>query len=63
MPHALVLYLGDDATDEDAFRALAGWSGAGEGVMVAGSPPPGTAARAYLRMPEEVGALLEALAG
>jgi trehalose 6-phosphate phosphatase len=58
-----VLYLGDDTTDEDAFRALAGRGGAGEGILVAGSPPAGTAARAYARTPEEVGALFEALAG
>ncbi len=60
---APVLYLGDDATDEDAFRALAGRVGAGEGILVAESPPRDTAARAYVRTPEEVGALFKALAG
>jgi trehalose 6-phosphate phosphatase len=59
---APVLYLGDDTTDEDAFRALASWPGGGEGVLVAESPPAATAARAYVRSPEEVGALFEALA-
>jgi trehalose 6-phosphate phosphatase len=58
---APVLYLGDDRTDEDAFRALAGRGSAGEGVLVADPPPGDTAARAYLRTPEEVGALFGAL--
>jgi trehalose 6-phosphate phosphatase len=57
-----VLYLGDDTTDEDAFRALEEWGGAGEGVLVAESPR-ATAARSWLRSPEEVGAVFEALAG
>lgn len=60
---APVLYLGDDTTDEDAFRALAGRGGAGEGILVDPSPPASTAAKAYVRSPEEVGALFEALAG
>lgn len=59
---APVLYLGDDTTDEDAFRALAERSGDGEGILVADPPPPHTAARAYLRSPEEVASLFEALA-
>ena len=58
---AAVLYLGDDRTDEDAFRALAAWSPDAAGVLV-GEPTGATAARAYLRTPEEVGALLAALA-
>jgi trehalose 6-phosphate phosphatase len=62
-PAAPVLYLGDDATDEDAFRALAERGGAGEGIVVAESPPADTAARSWLRSPEEVAALFEALAG
>lgn len=60
-PGALVLYLGDDTTDEDAFRALAA-SGAGEGVVVAEEPPLDTSATSYLRSPEEVAELLETLA-
>jgi trehalose 6-phosphate phosphatase len=60
---APVLYLGDDATDEDAFRALSGWRAEGEGVLVAEEPPPaGSAARSFVRSPEEVGALFGALA-
>jgi trehalose 6-phosphate phosphatase len=62
-PDAPVLYLGDDRTDEDAFRALAGWSDSAEGVLVAEHPPEDTAARSRLRDPEEVGKLFEALAG
>lgn len=62
-PDAPVLYLGDDTTDEDAFRALAGWSGAGEGIVVADPPPAGTAARAFVRSPGEVGELFGALVG
>jgi trehalose 6-phosphate phosphatase len=57
---APVLYLGDDRTDEDAFRALAE-GGRGEGVLVAEAPGE-TAAGAWLRSPDEVGALLLALA-
>jgi trehalose 6-phosphate phosphatase len=60
-PGAPVLYLGDDRTDEDAFRALAGLGGAHEGVLV-DDPGGETAARSYLRDPEEVGALFQALA-
>jgi len=58
-PGAPILYIGDDETDETAFRALAG---RGDGIIVADAPPPTTAARAYLRSPDEVAALLEALA-
>lgn len=60
---APVLYLGDDTTDEDAFRALRDRGGAGEGIVVAEAPPERTAARAWLRSPGEVGTLFEALAG
>lgn len=60
---APVLYLGDDSTDEDAFRALASWEGVGEGVLVADPPSVTTAAVAYVRSPEEVGELFRALAG
>ncbi len=61
-PDAPVLYLGDDRTDEDAFRALASWSPAAEGILIADAPPAESAATAWLRDPAEVGALFEALA-
>lgn len=57
-----VLYLGDDRTDEDAFRALAEWGASAEGILVADLPADDSAARSYLREPAEVGALFEALA-
>lgn len=57
MPPAL--YIGDDRTDEDAFRAL---RGRGEGVVVADPPPPDTAATAFLRSPDEVAEFLDGLA-
>lgn len=53
----LPLYLGDDVTDEDAFREL---EGRGIGILVAEAPRP-TAARYSLRDPEEVRAFLERL--
>lgn len=57
---APILYLGDDNTDEDAFRAL---EGSGEGVIVADDGPPATtAARSWLRDPAEVAELLAELA-
>lgn len=59
---APVLYLGDDRTDEDAFRALLEWSGPAEGILVAEHPSEDTAATAYVREPAEVGAVFEALA-
>ncbi len=46
----LPLYLGDDATDEDAFRLV---NGRGLTILVA-DPPQRTAARYYLRTPQEV---------
>lgn len=58
-----VLYLGDDRTDEDAFRALRNGAGIrGEGVIVGDPPPADTAASAYVRSPEEIAALLEGIA-
>ncbi|HEX5724932.1 MAG TPA: trehalose-phosphatase [Longimicrobiaceae bacterium] len=59
---APALYLGDDRTDEDAFRAVRAWGPSGEGVLVADPVPPDTAAASYLRDPAEVGALFDALA-
>lgn len=59
---APVLYLGDDRTDEDAFRALRGWGSAAEGILIAEDPSAASAASSYLRDPAEVGALFEALA-
>jgi len=55
---ALAVFLGDDRTDEDAFRALGpeDW-----GVLVAATPPPRTAARSFLADPQEVVAFLRAL--
>lgn len=52
----LPVYLGDDTTDEDAFRAL---KGRGYSILV-GSPKR-SAAGYYLRDPDEVAALLKAV--
>ncbi len=49
-PEAAVAYLGDDRTDEDAFRAL---SGRGLSVLVRGEPR-ATAADLWIRPPEEL---------
>lgn len=61
----VVIYIGDDVTDEDAFRALR-YRGTGIGIRVA-SPTSGTHATYYLRDCEEVklflGKLLEVIAG
>jgi len=59
---APVLYFGDDRTDEDAFRALREWSGAGEGILVDEEPPADSAATSYVRAPAEVGEVFAALA-
>lgn len=63
-PHGVpVLYIGDDRTDEDAFRALRSRQAIrGEGVVVADPPPADTAATSYLRSPREVAELLGGLA-
>ncbi|WP_245986562.1 trehalose-phosphatase [Azospirillum thermophilum] len=53
------LYLGDDETDEDAFRAL---SGRGFGIRV-GDDTSGTAAQWRLRDPAEAARFLDRLAG
>jgi trehalose 6-phosphate phosphatase len=57
-PEAVPLYMGDDVTDEDAFRAIAN---RGIGVLVAEEPRE-TAASYSLRDPDEVRAFLEQLA-
>jgi trehalose 6-phosphate phosphatase len=54
---AVVAYLGDDRTDEDAFAALEDRP-EGLGVLVRAEPRP-TRARAWLRPPEEVLAFLQ----
>jgi len=51
------IYVGDDRTDEDAFRAL---RDGGTGIVVWDAPRP-TAARYRLRDPDDVGTLLDAL--
>ena len=56
-PDVLPFYIGDDLTDEDAFRAL---QGRGIGILVAAGPRE-TAAEYQLRDTEEVRELLERL--
>ena len=56
------IYIGDDRTDEDAFRALAGFSASAEGVLVADHPPAHTAATSYVHAPADVGEVFAALA-
>lgn len=55
---APAVFIGDDRTDEDAFRAL---GTRGDGVIVADPPPDATAARCFVRSPAEVVELLEAI--
>jgi trehalose-phosphatase len=57
-PDLVPLYLGDDLTDEDAFKALAGQ---GVGIVIRDEPRPTTAQYA-LESPAEAGAFLEQLA-
>ncbi len=57
-PEVLPFYLGDDTTDEDAFRALAG---RGVGILV-GAPEGPTSAAWGLADPAEVGRFLDTLA-
>lgn len=57
-PDVLPTYIGDDVTDEDALRAVAG---RGLGIVVLDEPR-ATAARYRLRDPDEVRVFLEALA-
>ena len=56
--NALPIYIGDDRTDEDAFRAL---EQRGIGILVSDQSPP-TAARYSLKNPAEVEEFLAALA-
>lgn len=56
------IYIGDDVTDEDAFRELGG-SGDGIGIRVSEDPPTETAAEFFLRDPDEVRGFLDWLAG
>lgn len=63
---ALPLYIGDDETDEDAFRAVRAHDPPGIGILVTESPSQAsrpTAATFTLRDPDEVRRLLERLAG
>jgi len=56
------IYIGDDRTDEDAFRVLRELpSVAGEGVIVGDPAPATTYASSMLRDPDEVAQLLEEL--
>jgi len=57
-PDVVPVYVGDDVTDEDAFRALAGRPGGGIGILVAEEPRE-TAARYRLRDPGEVRSFLD----
>ncbi len=57
-PEAVIFYLGDDATDEDAFKAL---GDSGVGVLVRAEPRP-TAAAYHIAAPEELVRFLEAFA-
>ena len=56
---ALPIYIGDDRTDEDAFRALSQW---GIGILVSEQSLP-TASRYSLKNHAEVEEFLAALAG
>ena len=60
LPLYLPLYIGDDVTDEDAFRVLASPPGRGIGILVAEEPRP-TAATYSLRDPDEVRVFLDRL--
>jgi trehalose 6-phosphate phosphatase len=53
---ALPIYIGDDVSDEAAFRALK------QGVTVRVGPPDATSAEYFIQSPEDVGAVLERIA-
>jgi len=55
-----VVFVGDDRTDEDAFRAV---GDNGYGIVVAPVPPTGTAAKAFLASPLDVLSFIRQLAG
>jgi trehalose 6-phosphate phosphatase len=55
---APVLFIGDDRTDEDAFRVV---GDGGHAIFVGESPPPDTAAHAVLPSPDAVAAFLQRL--
>jgi trehalose 6-phosphate phosphatase len=59
-PEVLPVYVGDDRTDEDAFRALAERPGGGLGIRVADEPAP-TRAAYSVASPDEVAVLLDRL--
>ncbi|MGH7483578.1 MAG: trehalose-phosphatase [Longimicrobiales bacterium] len=60
------IFIGDDRTDEDAFRALRDGPGSGvvlrEAVLVSAEPGEDTAATCAVRSPDDVARLLDALA-
>jgi trehalose 6-phosphate phosphatase len=60
LEQVMTVYLGDDLTDEDAFRALRDRSVKGWGVYVGGNNP-ASAAGYYLDSTDEVGVLLDRL--
>ena len=64
-PDVVPIYLGDDVTDEDAFRALAEREGPGIGILVidpTDAAQRATSASAVLATVDEVGRFLDGLA-